>query len=78
MTIIGFDKSAYSKRSRCVSSACRLSCKFQLVDKFPLTGKCLKRVDMFLTNRQNVDMFLTALLRTGSNQWTSSRLLAQA
>ena len=25
---------------------------------FPITGKCSKSVDMFLTNRQNVDMFL--------------------
>ena len=41
------------------------------------TGKLPKPVDMFLTNRQIVDMFLDAILRTGSNQWTSSRLLAQ-
>ena len=44
---------------------------------FPITGKLPKPVDMFLTNRQIVDMFLDAILRTGSNQWTSSRLLAQ-
>ena len=44
---------------------------------FPITDKSQKSVDMFLTNRQNVDMFLDAILRTGSNQWTSSRLLAQ-
>ena len=44
---------------------------------FPITGKLPKPVDMFLTNRQIVDMFLDAILRTDSNQWTSSRLLAQ-
>ncbi len=27
---------------------------------------------MFLTNRQTVDMFVDSILRTGSNQWTSS------
>ena len=51
--------------------------KFQLVDMFPITDKSQKSVDMFLTNRQNVDMFLAAILRTGRSHWTSSRLLAQ-
>ncbi len=31
---------------------------------FPITGRCPKSVDMFLTNRQIVDMFLDAFLRT--------------
>ncbi len=44
---------------------------------FPITGKCPKSVDMFLTNRQIVDMFLGTILRTGTRQWTNSRLLAQ-
>ena len=35
---------------------------FRFVDKFPLTGKCLKRVDMFLKNRLSMDMFLNAFL----------------
>ena len=43
---------------------------------FPITGKLPKPVDMFLTNRQNVDMFLEPILRTGSGRWISSRLLA--
>ena len=34
----------------------------QLVDLFPRT----RSVDMFPANRQNVDMFLDAVLRTGS------------
>jgi len=51
--------------------------KFLPVDMFPITGRRQKPVDMFLTNRQNVDMFPAAFLRTGSNQWTSSRLLAK-
>ena len=51
--------------------------EFQLIDMFPITGMCSKSVDMFLTNRQNVDMFLDAILQTGSGQWTSSRLLVQ-
>ncbi len=54
-----------------------ISIKFQLVDMFPITDKRPKPVDMFLTNWQNVDMFLDTILRTGSGQWTSSRLLAQ-
>ena len=33
---------------------------------FPITGRCPKSVDMFLTNRQIVDMFLDAFLRTGT------------
>ena len=53
------------------------SVEFQLIDMFPITGRRQKSADMFLTNRKNVDMFLGAILRTGSNQWTSSRLLAQ-
>ena len=36
----------------------------------PDNGQAAKQVDMFLTNRQNVDMFLTAKLRTGSSRWT--------
>ena len=51
--------------------------KFQLVDMFPITDKSPKPVDMFLTNWQNVDMFLDTILRTGSGRWTSFRLLAQ-
>ncbi|MBR0342404.1 MAG: hypothetical protein IJH64_09245 [Oscillospiraceae bacterium] len=43
---------------------------------FPITGKFPKPVDMFLTDRQNVDMFLAAKLRTGSHQWTSFRVPA--
>ena len=54
-----------------------ISIKFQLVDMFPITDKSPKPVDMFLTNWQDVDMFLDTILRTGSGQWTSSRLLAQ-
>jgi hypothetical protein len=50
---------------------------FQLVDMFPITDKSPKPVDMFLTNWQNVDMFLNTILRTGSGRWTSFRLLAQ-
>lgn len=46
------------------------SVEFQLVDMFPITGNQQKSVDMFLTDRQNVDMFLAAKLRTGSGQWT--------
>ncbi len=30
-------------------------------DMVPFTDKCLKSVDMFLTNRKNVDMFLAAV-----------------
>ena len=41
---------------------------FQLVDMFPITDKSQKPVDMFLTDRQNVDMFLDPILRTGSGQ----------
>jgi hypothetical protein len=44
---------------------------------FPITDKSQKSVDMFLTNRQIVDMFLDAILRTGIGQWTSFRLPAQ-
>ena len=44
-----------------------ISIKFQLVDMFPITDKSPKPVDMFLDT----------ILRTGSGQWTSSRLLAQ-
>ena len=51
--------------------------EFQLIDMFPITGKLPKPVDMFLTNRQIVDMFLETILRTGSGRWISSRLLAQ-
>ena len=32
---------------------------------FPITDKSPKPVDMFLTNWQNVDMFLDTILRTG-------------
>jgi hypothetical protein len=35
---------------------------------FPITGRRQKAVDMFQMNRQIVDMFLAAFLRTGSNQ----------
>ena len=49
---------------------------FRLIGMFPITGMCPKSVDMFLTNRQNVDMFLDAILRTGSGRWTSFRLPA--
>lgn len=38
----------------------------QLVDLFPRT----RSVDMFPANRQNVDMFPEAKVRTGSSQWT--------
>ena len=38
------------------------SAEFQLVDMFPITDRRQKPVDMFLANRQNVDMFLDAIL----------------
>ena len=39
--------------------------KFQLIDMFPRTSKGQKPVDMFLANRKNVDMFLELKVRTG-------------
>ena len=61
---------------RVVKNSMQKSAEFQLVDMFPITDRRQKPVDMFLANRQNVDMFLDAILRTGSGRWTGSRLLA--
>ena len=40
--------------------------KVQLIDIFPQTSNGQKPVDMFLANLKTVDMFLAAILRTGT------------
>ena len=39
---------------------------FQLIDMFPRTSNGEKQVDLFLANLNTVDMFLPAIIRTGT------------
>ena len=61
--------SAHAIKAFLKKRAAHTKCDLWVWEVFP-TGWWQKPVDMFLTNRKTVDMFLNAFLRTGSSQWT--------
>ena len=62
--------SAHAIKAFLKKRAAHTKCDLWVWGGVPNGARWQKPVDMFLTNRKTVDMFLIAFLRTGNGQWT--------